>query len=299
MKRNKYKDYLWYTALAVFIICVIEGIFFYHNVDNPFLKVTLNIQNAIKAYKIDPDIKQKEAIAYMQATGGGILSGIITYVYCIAVIVAPFCTIGALTVLIRKPASYVRGLFSQKNKKRVLVIGEGKYKFPLIDALTKDCRVRYNMLYEIISRYKADKNIVVDDKFMLSEDIEERLKKDSIELKENKKISEEIDEVWHNKGIFDRESSIAQSLHQDIKKWIIYEKHAYSLTDNREELERIEHRRWNIFMITHGFKYEKAERKDMYAKTHPCISKWEVLKVEKSDTLEYDFTPYYILKADR
>ena len=89
MKRNKYKDYLWYTALAVFIICVIEGIFFYNNVDNPFLKVTLNIQNAIKAYKIDPDIKQKEAIAYMQATGGGILSGIITYVYCIAVIVAP------------------------------------------------------------------------------------------------------------------------------------------------------------------------------------------------------------------
>ena len=30
MKRNKYKDYLWYTALAVFIICVIEGVFFYH-----------------------------------------------------------------------------------------------------------------------------------------------------------------------------------------------------------------------------------------------------------------------------
>lgn len=81
--------------------------------------------------------------------------------------------------------------------------------------------------------------------------------------------------------------------------FVIYEKHAYSLTDNREELERIEHRRWNIFMITHGFRYEKAERKDMYAKTHPCISKWEVLKVEKPDTLEYDFTPYYILKADR
>ena len=51
----------------------------------------------------------------------------------------------------------------------------------------------------------------------------------------------------HNKGIFDRESSIAQSLHQDIKKWIIYEKHAYSLTDNREELERIEHRRLEYF----------------------------------------------------
>ena len=93
MKRNKYKDYLWYTALAVFIICVIEGVFFYHNVENPFLKVTLNIQNAIKAYKIDPDIKQAEALAYMQKSGGGIISVIITYVYCFAVIVAPFCTV--------------------------------------------------------------------------------------------------------------------------------------------------------------------------------------------------------------
>lgn len=141
MKRNKYKDYLWYTALAVFIICVIEGIFFYHNVENPFLKVTLNIQNAIKAYKIDPDIKQAEALAYMQKSGGGVLSGIITYAYCLAVIVAPFCTIGALAVLIRKPASYIRGFFNQRNKKSVLVIGEGKYQFAFIDALTKDCRV--------------------------------------------------------------------------------------------------------------------------------------------------------------
>ena len=37
----------------------------------------------------------------------------------------------------------------------------------------------------------------------------------------------------------------------------------------------------------------------MYAKTHPCISKWEVLKVEKPDTLEYDYTPYYILKVNK
>lgn len=48
MKRNKYKDYLWYTAIAVFVICVLEGIFYYHSVESPFLKVMLNIQNAIK-----------------------------------------------------------------------------------------------------------------------------------------------------------------------------------------------------------------------------------------------------------
>ena len=58
MKRNKYKDYLWYTALAVFILCIIEGLMYYHGTENTFLKISLNIQNAIKAYKIDPDIKQ-------------------------------------------------------------------------------------------------------------------------------------------------------------------------------------------------------------------------------------------------
>lgn len=637
MKRNKYKDYLWYTALAVFIICVIEGIFFYHNVENPFLKVTLNIQNAIKAYKIDPDIKQAEALAYMQKSGGGVLSGIITYAYCLAVIVAPFCTIGALTVLIRKPASYIRGFFNQRNKKSVLVIGEGKYQFAFIDALTKDCRVtvvessvlseenklkyinkgvkfvqkygdmslenvfklvdirkfndiflcdenalenieylkvlsskssqyngggdtsyqqihlvctdnsmaelirqyydnldiksfdlnivdvnkmavnkmykehpvytankddnydvhigiigfgdfgqsaliqglnvsvlsadskicvdvfdkdidsiiggfmknfsvdaldglryikedvyegkstgcyelkmpfntvpdkfgmdgeinirffntdartlqfnkifkkcnvqnpftylivamsdtrsmantiielkqllynkgdacinipvivrvkenndfaniygeknlftinrdrdiyaydsitnqeitneaklfnhRYNLLYSVISDYKKDKNTVIDDNFML--EIEKHLKEDALKVE---KDMSELNKVWHKMSIFDRESSIAQSLHQDVKKWLVYDRKTFSLKDDKEELEKIEHRRWNVFMITHGFKYERSERKDLYAKTHPCISKWEVLKVEKPDTLEYDYTPYYILKMNK
>ena len=637
MKRNKYKDYLWYTALAVFIICVIEGIFFYHNVENPFLKVTLNIQNAIKAYKIDPDIKQAEALAYMQKSGGGVLSGIITYAYCLAVIVAPFCTIGALAVLIRKPASYIRGFFNQRNKKSVLVIGEGKYQFAFIDALTKDCRVtvvessvlseenklkyinkgvkfvqkygdmslenvfklvdirkfndiflcdenalenieylkvlsskssqyngggdtsyqqihlvctdnsmaelirqyydnldiksfdlnivdvnkmavnkmykehpvytankddnydvhigiigfgdfgqsaliqglnvsvlsadskicvdvfdkdidsiiggfmknfsvdaldglryikedvyegkstgcyelkmpfntvpdkfgmdgeinirffntdartlqfnkifkkcnvqnpftylivamsdtrsmantiielkqllynkgdacinipvivrvienndfaniygeknlftinrdrdiyaydsitnqeitneaklfnhRYNLLYSVISDYKKDKNTVIDDNFML--EIEKHLKEDALKVE---KDMSELNKVWHKMSIFDRESSIAQSLHQDVKRWIIYDRKNFLLKDDREELEKIEHRRWNVFMITHGFKYERSERKDLYAKTHPCISKWEVLKVEKPDTLEYDYTPYYILKMNK
>lgn len=108
-------------------------------------------------------------------------------------------------------------------------------------------------------------------------------------------VEAKLNAAWHKMSIFDRESSIAQSLHQDIKKWLVCDKKAYTFSD-KEELERIEHRRWNIFMITHGFKYEKTDRKDLYARTHPCISKWEVLKVEKHDTLEYDFTPYYILR---
>ena len=137
----------------------------------------------------------------------------------------------------------------------------------------------------MISGYKKDKNIVVDDKFML--EIENHLKEDALRIE---KDETELNNAWHKMSIFDRESSIAQSLHQDVKRWLVYDKKAYSLKDNKEELERIEHRRWNVFMITRGFKYEKAGKKDLYAKTHPCISKWEVLKVEKPDTLEYDYT---------
>ena len=153
---------------------------------------------------------------------------------------------------------------------------------------------RYNLLYDVISSYKKDKNIVVDDKFML--EIENHLKEDALRIE---KDETELNNAWHKMSIFDRESSIAQSLHQDVKRWLVYDKKAYSLKDNKEELERIEHRRWNVFMITRGFKYEKAGKKDLYAKTHPCISKWEVLKVEKPDTLEYDYTPYYILKVNK
>lgn len=86
---------------------------YYHDTENTFLKISLNIQNAIKAYKIDPDIKQSEAIRFFNESGGGIIKGIITYLYCASVIVAPFCTIGALTILILKPANYIRGLLTK------------------------------------------------------------------------------------------------------------------------------------------------------------------------------------------
>lgn len=632
MKRNKYKDYLWYTALAVFILCIIEGVMYYHDTENTFLKISLNIQNAIKAYKIDPDIKQAEAIRYYTESGGGILKGIITYLYCASVIVAPFCTIGALTVLIMKPANYVRGLLHRRNAHRILVLGQGRQQENFVDALAADCRLtvvetntiseekkssylrngikliqkysdvpmetvlkslklsryesfllcddnvmenieylkllvtagsnpkngfstcrqiyiccndssmseiirqyydsldvknvdinivdvhqmavnkmfqqhpiyqlndkehrdvhmgiigfgefgqhtllqalnlsvlsadshicidvfdkhmpdiigsfmkhfsvdildnlklsseeicleertgyyelhlpmdngnhsfgmdstvtlrfwntdaqtlsfhkifkkchagmpftylviamgdtyaiadtlmelkqllyekgvadiripiavrtkdrknivdvyqqnclfeivqskdiysydsltnesilnqakifnhRYNVLYDVISSYRQEGKLL-DDRFMLQ--IEKTLTEDQQRIENDK---EKLDAAWHGMRIFDRESSIAQALHQDVKEWLVNTLKAYSLTEDKEELERIEHRRWTIFMITQGFRYEKADRKDLNAKTHPCILNWEQLKIEKPDTLEYDFTPYYILQ---
>lgn len=644
MKRNKYRDYLWYTALAIFVLCILEGIMYYHETDNLFLKISLNIQNAIKAYKIDPDIKQKDAIAYLANSEGGMLAGVITYLYCISVIVAPFCTVGALAMLLRKPASYVRGLFQNKKKNRIIVIGEGKYQGNFVNALAKECKVsviqsnvisdekklkylnqgvkfipkyddmpikdlmkaadilkydnvlfcddnpmenvkylktlveccreqkgtakgnsqyqqlfiycndnsmselirqyydcletkyfdlnivdvnqmavnkmlmehpiyqvnckdnydvhigiigfgefgqstliqalnmsvlsadskicvdvfdkeisgimgsfmkhfsvdaldglsyaseevfcgeksayytlrfpvessgngesaayrkfdidgsvelrfwkadaqtlqfnkifrkcneefpftylviamgdtramadtiidlkqllykkgqsgigipvvirtkarydmveiyqeanlftietdrdvfsyasltnqevtdnakkfnhRYNLLYDVINEYKK-KGMKLDDKFMLR--VENMLLQDK---KEFEASPEKLEEAWHKMRIFDRESSIAQSLHQMVKKWLINEEKVYSLAEDKEILEKIEHRRWNIFMITHGYKYEEGEKKNVDAKTHPCISNWENLKKEKPDTLEYDYTPYCMLMVD-
>lgn len=633
MKRNKYKDYLWYTALAVFILCIIEGVMYYHDTENTFLKISLNIQNAIKAYKIDPDIKQSEAIRFFNESGGGIVRGIITYLYCASVIVAPFCTIGALTILILKPANYIRGLLTKKKVNKILVLGGGSYQSNFIDSLSGDCNLtvvensgisdekksnylrhgikfiqkysdmpmetvlkslrlphfeyfllcddnvmenienlkllmeltgksgqasksyqqvyiccddcsmgelirqyydkpenkqleinivdvnqmavnkmflehpvylandkdhrdvhmgiigfgdfgqhtllqalnmsvlsadskicidvfdkdmpniigtfmkhfsvdmldhlklasedlyfgeqakyyeltlsgnadnrlfsmdgtvtlrfwkadartlrfsklfrqchaqmpftylviamgdtpsmantiielkqllykkgadmtavpigirtkdkqnmidiyrqnnlfeiarnkdifsfasltnrdivddaklfnhRYNMLYDVISEYKQSGK-VLDDKFMLR--IEETLTQEQLRIERDRT---RLDETWHSMKMFDRESSIAQALHQNVKKWLVLQQKAYSLEADKEELEQIEHRRWTLFMITQGFKYEKAERKDLNAKTHPCILDWERLKQEKPDTLEYDFTPYYILKV--
>ncbi len=141
MKRKKYKDYIWFVAVAVFLICVAEGIMYYHETESLFLKVTLNIQNIIKAYKIDPDIKQKEAMAFWMNSNYGVWAGVLTYMYCAAVVVAPFCTIAALLTLLEKPWAYITGLLKRKNKKRVLVIGEGKYFDKFVKSLSQDCRV--------------------------------------------------------------------------------------------------------------------------------------------------------------
>ena len=631
MKRNKYRDYLWYTTLVVFAICVIEGIMYYHDVENTFLKATLNIQNAIKAYKIDPDIEQGQALEYLAESGGGIIKTFITYLYCIAVIIAPLCTVGAVTLLVRRPVSYVKGIFSQRKKKRILVIGEGGYQEKFVNALSDDCRVtvvenddlsdslklkylnngvkikqhykdmpvkellklldmnkyeeillcdenvteninifkaiitiynnkqnendkafykqiylcsndtaiselvkqyydgldskcfdlniidinemavnrmfkeypvylgndkdncdvhlavigfgefgqktliqalnmavlsadskiyidaydlnmqeiistfmnnfsvdisdglkcvkadiyegeeikyyeldfsdknlkekfgmdgelklrfwncdirtlqfnkilrecnkefaytyiviamgstnliantvnginqylcrddsnkkripvvirikedidfidlynddniyildqnenvysysgltnsdvvdeaklfnaRYNKLYEILSGYKEKK---IDDKFMLN--IEQNLKG----YENSDECFKDSNASWHKMSVFNRESSIAQSLHQQMKEWIVIKKHIYEFAD-RENLEKLEHRRWTIFMISHGFRY--GEEKNNVAKTHPCILTWEELKKKKPETLEYDYTPYYILKAEQ
>ena len=604
MKRNKYNDYLWYITLVVFIISLMEGLVYYND-KSLFIRIILSVQNVAKVYTIDTNISLEEVIENIHSSN--VLIVILTYLYCISVIIAPLCALGVLATLVRKPSNYIKGILTNKNKKKVLLVGSGKYKTEFVKSLVKDCKLsiiedynalevnkleyldkgikvvpqyadmsindiisilninkfddillcsdniidnidvlkvivdkhnngsllstsdyqkihlccKDNLLNELIRQYSDkieskrleinivdinkitvdklfknypiylgnkeenddvhlgiigfgdfgqktliqglnmavlsddskiyvdvfDKNIksiighfmknfsvdllsglkhikkngiddedcsyyelnfldeavaaqfaidgevrirffevdvnsilfnkvikkcnedfeftyiviAIGDKYTIANTIldlkhiickkgndcitipvvtrvvedsaivslyDEKclftmdqnndiysyktlLNQDTVNeamlfnyrynlLYDGNKDFKEIDYIemtkkWNSMSMFDRESSISQSLHQQIKRWFILEKRRYSF-EQKELLEKIEHRRWNIFMITHGFKYKKSAKKDLIAKTHPCILKWEDLKRERPDTLEYDYTPYVMLK---
>lgn len=128
ISRRTYKDWLWISALIIMVICFIEGFIYYFDTENKFLMVLLNIQNAIKAYKIDPDIKIKDAFAFMNDHSGNIFICIVSYIYSLAVIIAPFCTIAALALLISAPFRYLKGTANRHKKEVFLIIGNGATK---------------------------------------------------------------------------------------------------------------------------------------------------------------------------
>lgn len=111
------------------------------------------------------------------------------------------------------------------------------------------------------------------------------------------KNHENIEIEWEKLDLFHRESSIRQSMHQSTKRNYILAKEEFSdVTQSavKEELEKIEHRRWSLFMISRGYKWDPI--KDNAKQTHDCITNWEHLKKEQDvKILEYDFTPYIII----
>ena len=109
--------------------------------------------------------------------------------------------------------------------------------------------------------------------------------------------SNNIDVEWDKLELFHKESSIRQSMHQSTKRNYILAKKEFSDINNisvKEKLEKIEHRRWSLFMISSGYKWDAI--KDRSKQTHDCITNWEHLKKEQDvKILEYDFTPYIII----
>ncbi|MBE5848484.1 MAG: hypothetical protein E7300_12535 [Lachnospiraceae bacterium] len=147
MKRQKARDWFWIAIIFVFVLCVVEGFVYYYETDNLFLRVSLNIQNIIKAFKLDPDIKQIQAIEFLKQhqTDGveGFLLEALTYTYCVAVLIAPFLTMAALFALIRGPYAFLRGMlksFSNRSR-RLLVLGSGEDYEKFLNALSIDHKV--------------------------------------------------------------------------------------------------------------------------------------------------------------
>lgn len=135
-KRKTYKDYLWYVALGIFVVCIIEGFIYYHDTEDRVLRVLLNIQNAIKAYKIDPDIKLREAVAFLHESDS-YFEKFIGSLYCLCIIVAPFCTVAGLTLLVRTYVGFRKGRSGRKGVESIIVMGEGTYKKNFIKAFSK------------------------------------------------------------------------------------------------------------------------------------------------------------------
>lgn len=117
MKKTKYRKYLIIATVVVALIFIVEGCFYYSTVDNLFFQFSLNFQNVIKAYKLDSDISQTDAIKFLDENQN-IYVAVITYIYCLAVIAAPFCTIGALIIFARTPYSYFMYFLKRKRKKQ-------------------------------------------------------------------------------------------------------------------------------------------------------------------------------------
>lgn len=145
MKRKKYKDWLWIISVSVFVICTVQGIFWYRLIspvsDNFFIRILCYLQNGIKAFKLDPDIKLKDVANVLPSIESGWLR-LFLYLYCVAVITAPFCTVAALTILIKKPVYYFKGLKNRIKRKKILLIGNGETKKRFALSLPGDeCRV--------------------------------------------------------------------------------------------------------------------------------------------------------------
>lgn len=142
MKKKNTKSFLWFFSIFFFIICLAEGILYYDKkIDNVFLSIALNIQNAVKAFMLNSEIKINDAVALLEAGEPDLFHVYLTYMYVITIVLAPFCTVGALLILVKKPIYYIEGFLKNRKEKAVLIIGEGENKKSFVNSIKKRARV--------------------------------------------------------------------------------------------------------------------------------------------------------------
>lgn len=142
MKRNKGNTFLWFFSIFFFLVCLVEGILYYHNkIDNVFLSIALNIQNAIKAFMLDSEINIDDAMELINSTDFSYFKNFITYLYVITIVLAPFCTIAVLFMLIKRPIYFIEGFLKSRKDKLIIIFGEGENKENFIKSIKSSCRI--------------------------------------------------------------------------------------------------------------------------------------------------------------
>lgn len=146
MKKRSSKSFLWFFSIFFFVICLAEGILYYgKEVDNVFLGIALIVQNAIKAFMLNSEIKISDAVALIDTIDSSLFHFFLTYLYVITIVLAPFCTVGALLLIVKKPFYYIEGLLKSRKDKVIFIFGEGDNKKSFVNAIKKSARV---IIYE-------------------------------------------------------------------------------------------------------------------------------------------------------
>lgn len=141
MNRSKFRKTIIGLSVFVIIIFSIEGLLYYSSIQNAFFRVTLTVQNMMKAFSLSPYITQTDALTIITNDNLFSLTNIITYLYCLAIVIAPFCSLGFITMLLDKPINYIYSLFKKNKPERMLIWGEGGEKTLFINALMKELRL--------------------------------------------------------------------------------------------------------------------------------------------------------------
>lgn len=81
-----------------------------------------------------------------------------------------------------------------------------------------------------------------------------------------------------------------------IQNWVNYITEKLSLSESQvlerfDAMAQCEHARWNAFHIVNNWRYGEQKNEDL--KTHDCLLSWDDLKIERPDTIKYDYKNVY------
>lgn len=115
-------------AVFSFVICVLEGYFYYRlSEGNLYVQILLNIQNVFKAFLFSPSISIEDAKILIKLQDPNVFKSLICYFYMAVIILAPICTAVAVLKTIEKTVRGWSNIFKNIFHKKVFIFGYNKY----------------------------------------------------------------------------------------------------------------------------------------------------------------------------